>query len=97
MIFTDTQDNYFRPQGSTGVVTLVLPSTRPQVFENTVKLFSTDRARSRFVSCVHKRIFVHGPWMEEYQEGPEIERPMKKIRPNGNSLTLFKNTAWSGW
>ena len=83
MIFTDVQDNNFRVlHGSTGVVTLVLPSTRPQLFENQVKLFSTDRTRC--VSCIRQRIYVSGPWLEEYQEGPEIERPMKKIRPNGN-------------
>ena len=98
MIFTGAQDPNCRVlHVSTGVVTLVLPSTRPQLFENTVKLFSTGRARSRCVSCIHQRISVPGRWLEEYQEGYEIERPMKKIRPNGNRFCYSKNTAWSGW
>ena len=73
-------------QGSTGVVTLLLPSTRPQIFTYTVQLYSVEGAQHSFVSCLERKIHVPGPWLEEYQEGPAIEHPIRKIRPRGQLL-----------
>ena len=64
-----------------GVVTLLLPSAGPQTFDHTIQLYSTDRRRN--VSCIHKKISVPGPWLNEYQEGPGIEKPIRKLRPKG--------------
>ncbi|XP_078360542.1 uncharacterized protein LOC144644867 [Oculina patagonica] len=66
---------------STGLVTLFLPSTRPQMFEVTMQLYSTDRGRN--VSYILKKISVPGPWLDEYQDGPGIEQPIRKLRPKG--------------
>ena len=73
-------------QGSTGVVTLLLPSTRPQIFTYTVQLYSVEGAQHSFVSCLERKIHVPGPCLEEYQEGPAIEHPIRKIRPRGQLL-----------
>ena len=73
-------------QGSTGVVTLLLPSTRTQIFTYTVQLYSVEGAQHSFVSCLERKIHVPGPWLEEYQEGPAIEHPIRKIRPRGQLL-----------
>lgn len=64
-----------------GVVTLLLPSAGPQIFEITIQLYSTERGRN--VSYIHKKISVPGPWLNEYQEGPGIEKPIRKLRPKG--------------
>lgn len=79
-----------------GIVTLLLPSTGPQIFENTIQLYSTDRGRN--VSYIHKKIPVPGPWLDEYQEGPGIEKPIRKLRPKGKyhwcsrlKIRLIKN------
>lgn len=80
----DTQDHGFRQlHGSTGVVTLLLPSLRPQLFDTTVKLISATRGRHRCVSYRHQEVSVPGPQLEEYQEGPGIDKAIKKIRPTG--------------
>ena len=67
-----------------GVVTLLLPSARPQVFENTIQLYSTERGTN--VSKIHKKIWVPGPWLYEYQEGPGIQKSIRKLRPKGQTL-----------
>ena len=83
-IFTKADDyNSRRLRGSTGVVTLVLPSTRPQIFTHTVQLYSVDGVQRSLVSCLEQTICVPGPWLEQYQEGPAIEHPIRKIRPQG--------------
>ncbi|CAH3157225.1 unnamed protein product [Porites evermanni] len=83
-IFTKADDYNSRDlQGSTGVVTLLLPSTRPQIFTHTVQLYSVEGAQHSLVSCLERKIHVPGPWLEEYQEGPAIEHPIRKIRPRG--------------
>lgn len=74
------------PQGiirtsNMGVVTLLLPSAGPQIFEITIQLYSTERGRN--VSYIQKKISVPGPWLNEYQEGPGIEKPIRKLRPKG--------------
>ena len=85
-IFTKADDyNSRHLRGSTGVVTLVLPSTRPQIFTYTVQLYSVDGVQHSLVSCLVQTIYVPGPWLEEYQEGPAIEHPIRKIRPQGDS------------
>ena len=83
-IFTKTDDyNSRHLRGSTGVVTLVLPSTRHQIFTHTVQLYSVDGVQHSLVSCLEQTICVPGPWLKEYQEGPAIEHPIRKIRPQG--------------
>lgn len=64
-----------------GIVTLLLPSAGPHVFETTIKLYSTDRGRN--MCYVHKKIPVPGPRLNEYQDGPGIEKPIRKLRPQG--------------
>ncbi|XP_068757190.1 uncharacterized protein [Montipora capricornis] len=85
LIFTQAEDYNFRRdlQGSTGIVILLLPSSIPKVFTFTVKLFSFDGDQDLFVSCLEQQIPLLGPWLEQYQEGPAIEHPIKKIRPRG--------------
>ncbi|XP_068753637.1 uncharacterized protein [Montipora capricornis] len=85
LIFTQAEDYNFRRdlQGSTGIVILLLPSSIPKVFTFTVKLFSFDGDQDVFVSCLEQQIPLPGPWLEQYQEGPAIEHPIKKIRPRG--------------
>ena len=76
MIMTSAHDSPIM-----GVVTLLLPSAGPQTFEHTIQLYSTDRRRN--VSCIHETISVPGPWLNEYQDGPGIEKPIRKLRPKG--------------
>lgn len=76
MIMTSAHDSSIE-----GVVTLLLPSAWPQTFEHTIQLYSTDRRRN--VSCIHETISVPGPWLNEYQDGPGIEKPIRKLRPKG--------------
>lgn len=85
MIITSAHNNSIM-----GIVTLLLPSVEPQIFENTIQLYSTDGGRN--VSCIHKKISVPGPWLNEYQEGPGIEKPIRKRRPKGqyHSCSRFK-------
>ena len=64
-----------------GVVTLLLPSAGPQIFEMTMQLYSTERGRN--VSYIHKKISVPGQWLNEYQVGPGIEKAIRKLRPKG--------------
>lgn len=65
------------------------------MFDVTMQLYSTDRGRN--VSYIHKKIFVPGPWLDEYQEGPGIEQPMRKLRPKGqyHSHFILKTEEWA--
>lgn len=94
MIITSAHNNSIM-----GIVTLLLPSAEPQIFENTIQLYSTDGGRN--VSCIHKKISVPGPWLNEYQEGPGIEKPIRKLRPKGQyhwcsrfKTRLIKSKIW---
>lgn len=86
-IFTKADDyNSRHLRGSAGIVTILLPSKKSQIFTHSVQLYSVDGVQHSFVSCLERKIRVPGPRLEEYQEGPVIEHPIRKIRPRGQSL-----------
>ena len=39
------------------------------------------------MSYIYKKISVPGPWLNEYQEGPGIEKSIRKLRPKGQSCS----------
>lgn len=76
VILTASQDRF------TGLVTLLLPSVRPETFSHTVRLY-TSMDRSRNVAYFQKLFSVPGPRLEEFLEGSGIEQPIRKLRPKG--------------
>lgn len=76
VILTSSQNRF------TGLITLILPSTRPENFTHTVRLCSS-LDRNRNVDHFQKLFSVPGPHLDDFQEGPGIEQPVRKLRPKG--------------